>query len=165
MAAGIPPPPLNSPNGSYYWLEWYTNLTNYLNGTNIPWGNLNFSQSNIHDIVNRHHNSLSTVQGGTAGGDSTGTGNAWHLVGRGMVQGGVATGFPTGWTVSGGAGTYTLTHNQGFAFPTLGATATSATPGVLVQYINYPSINTLTIHLTNPSGTTTDGDFTLAVYL
>lgn len=64
MAAGLPPPPINSPSGSYYWLEWYTGLTNFINGTNIPWGNLNFTGSNIADIQARAHNSLSPIQGG-----------------------------------------------------------------------------------------------------
>lgn len=157
MAAGVPPPPLNSPNGSFYWLEWYTNLTNFLNGTNIPWSNLNFNGSNIHDILTRHHNSLQNVQGGTALGDVTGAGNAWHLTGRGMVQGGTGTGFPAGWTVS-GSNPYTITHNLNLAFPSLGATATSMTSGVTVQYIDCSNANTTVVHLSAA------GDFTIAIY-
>lgn len=164
MAVGVPPPPLNSPNGSYYWLEWYSNLTNFLNGQNFPWANLNFSGSNIHDIITRHHNSLQTVQGGTAAGDANGTGNAWHMTGRGFVQGGVGTGFPTGWTISGSGGTYTITHNLNKTFPNIGATATSVTTGVLVQWIDCSNPNTVIVHTTNPGGTATAGDFTLAVY-
>lgn len=164
MPAGVAPPPLNSPNGSYYWLEWYTNLTNFLNGTNIPWVNLNFTNSNIHDIVTRNHNSLQNVQGGNAVGDVNGTGNAWHLMGRGMVQAGVGTGFPTGWTVSGSGGTYTITHNLGKAFPNLGATATSMTSGVLVQWVDCSGTNVIIVHTTNAAGTTTAGDFTVAIY-
>src|SRR5579864_4747358 len=119
MAAGVPPPPLNSPSGSYYWLEWYTNLTNFLNGSNIPWSNLNFTGSNIHDILTRHHNSLTTIQGGNAGGDAGGSGNAWHMAGRGYVDAtGVATAIPTGWSVAHtGTGLYTITHNTGLAGP------------------------------------------------
>lgn len=167
MAAGVPPPPLNSPSGSYYWLEWYTNLTNYLNGTNIPWANLNFTNSNIHDIVNRAHNSLTHVQGGNAGGDLSGTGNAWHMTGRGVVAGGgVGTGFPTGWTTSHtGTGTYTITHNLGLSSPNLGAIATSITPGALVQYIDCTgSTSLVTVHTTNASGAAADADFTIAIF-
>lgn len=158
MTAGVPPPPLNSPNGSYYWLEWYSNLTNFLNGTNIPWTNLNFTSSNIHDIANRAHNSLQAVQGGNAAGDTTGTGNAWHMTGRGMVQGGVGTGFPSGWTVSGSGSVWIITHGLGKAFPNLGAIATSVTTGVTVQYIDCTSTTAVVVHL---SGT---GDFTLAIF-
>jgi hypothetical protein len=158
MPAGVPPPPINSPNGSYYWLEWYSNLTNFLNGTNIPWANINFATSNIHDLVNRQHNSLTGVQGGNAVGDAGGSGNAWHITGRGMVQGGVGTGFPSGWTVSGSGSVYTITHNLNAAFPTLGAIATSVTGGVQVQYIDCSSTNQVVVHL---SGT---GDFTIAIF-
>jgi hypothetical protein len=118
MAAGVPPPPLNSPSGSYYWLEWYTNLTNFLNGTNIPWANLNFTGSNIHDIQTRHHNSLSSIQGGNAAGDAGGSGNAFHLLGAlfiGLVNStGTAIQLPASWTVS-GTNPYTVTHNLGLA--------------------------------------------------
>lgn len=113
MAAGIPPPPLNSPAGSYYWLEWYTTLTNFLNETNIPWTNLNFTGSNLTDIQTRNHNDLQNIQGGTT---STGTpGKAWHLKGAEFIGSctgaGVAISLPGGWTVSGGGGTVTVVHN------------------------------------------------------
>jgi len=165
MAAGVPPPPLNSPSGSYYWLEWYTNLTNFLNGTNIPWANLNFTGSNLHDIITRLHNTLQSIQGGNAGGDLTGTGNAWHMSGRGYVSSsGTGTGLPSGWSiVHTSTGTYTLTHNLGLASPNIGALATSNTTGVLVQWIDVSTTNTVVFHLTNTSGSATDGNFTFVV--
>jgi hypothetical protein len=166
MSAGIPPPPLNSPSGSYYWLEWYTSLTNVLNGTGYPWTALNFGSSNLHDIQTRHHNSLQNIQGGNTIGDLTGTGNAWHMSGRGYCDAsGVATGMPTGWSmVHTGTGVFTLTHNLGLAAPNVGATATSNTTSVVVQYIDVTVSNTVVFHLTNPSGTTpTDGAFTFLV--
>lgn len=164
MAVGVPPPPLNSPSGSYYWLEWYTNLTNFLNGTNIPWSNLNFTGSNLHDILTRKHNTLQNVQGGNAGGDAIGSGNAWHLVGRGYVtSGGTGTGFP-GWTVShSGTGTYVITHNLGTVAPNIFAVATSATSGVFVDWIDCTNANQVTVHLINNSIVTTDGDFALMI--
>lgn len=114
MAAGVPPPPLNSPSGSYYWLEWYTNLTNFLNGTNIPWSNLNFTGSNITDIMTRNHNDLQTIQGG----DVTGSpGKAFHMIGAQYIgqvaSAGTAVFLPTGWTVAGTGGVYTVTHSLG----------------------------------------------------
>ena len=165
MAAGIPPPPLNSPSGSYYWLEWYTQLTNVLNGTGYPWTALNFASSNLHDIQTRLHNSLQNVQGGNTTGALTGTGNAWHLAGLGYVtSGGSGTGMPTGWSISHtGTGTYLLTHNLTQVLPNIGAMATSQTSGVLVQWIDLATSGQATFHLTNPAGTATDGAFTFAL--
>ena len=166
MAAGIPPPPLNSPSGSYYWLEWYTQLTNILNANGYPWTSLNFGSSNIHDIQTRHHNSLLQIQGGSTVGDVSGSGLAWHMSGRGYVDSsGTATGLPPGWTMAHtGTGVYTLTHNLGLNSPNLGATATSNTTGVVVLWVDVGTSNTVVFHLSNPAGTTpTDGNFTFIV--
>lgn len=166
MSAGIPPPPLNSPSGSYYWLEWYTQLTNVLNGTGYPWTALNFASSNLHDIQTRSHNSLLQIQGGNTIGDLIGSGNAWHMSGRGYVTlAGVATGLPAGWSmIHTATGVYTLTHNLGILAPSLGAMATSNTSAVVVQYIDVSVVNTVIFHLTNATGTTpTDGNFTFIV--
>lgn len=116
MAAGVPPPPLNSPSGSYYWLEWYTNLTNFLNGTNIPWSNINFSGSNLTDIQTRNHNDLKNIQGGLTG---SLPGKAFHMLGLqylGFVaSAGTAVLLPVGWTVSSAGAVYTITHGLGLA--------------------------------------------------
>jgi|ERR1700744_1003191 len=114
MAAGVPPPPLNSPSGSYYWLEWYTSLTNFLNGTNIPWSNINFSGSNLTDLQTRNHNDLLNIQGGVTA--PTTTGKAWHMLGAQYVGQVSATGVVTGpsgvsaWTCVVTGGTFTVTH-------------------------------------------------------
>jgi len=164
MAAGVPPPPLNSPSGSYYWLEWYTNLTNFLNGTNIPWSNLNFTGSNIADIQSRSHNSLQNIQGGNATGTATPSGNAYHLIGYGYSNSaGTSVSVPPGWSVSHpSAGTYTITHNLGSSVPDYQTGATSNTSGVSVAYVdNTTSSSAITVHLvstTSPS-TATDGSF------
>lgn len=162
MAAGVPPPPLNSPSGSYYWLEWYTNLTNFLNGTNIPWANLNFSASNIHDIVARNHNSLQNVQGGSANGAAIPTGNAYHSMGYGFSDSTAANvSVPGGWTVTHTAtGVYTVTHNLALTTPDYMAMATSNTTGVLVQWVDTSNTNTIIVHTTNPGGTATDASIT-----
>lgn len=114
MPAGVPPPPLNSPSGSYYWLEWYTSLTNFLNGQNIPWSSINFTTSNLADIQNRFHNSLEGIQGGNASGTTAPTGNAYHLLGAqylGFVaSSGTAVTLPSGWTSSAAGAVYTITH-------------------------------------------------------
>lgn len=119
MPAGVPPPPLNSPSGSYYWLEWYTSLTNFLNGQNIPWSNLNFTGSNIADLQTRLHNSLTGIQGGNASGTSAPTGNAYHLLGHeyiGLIAGaGTPVSLPPTWTSTVSGTSYTITHNLGLA--------------------------------------------------
>lgn len=161
MAAGVPPPPLNSPSGSYYWLEWYTSLTNFLNGTNIPWSNLNFSGSNISDIISRSHNSLTNIQGGTASGTAVPTGNAYHLMGYGYVNAtATSSSMPVGWTAALTAtGVYTITHNLALTVPDYMASATSNTTGVLVQWVDTSNTNTIVIHTTNPTGTATNASF------
>jgi hypothetical protein len=165
MAAGVPPPPLNSPAGSYYWLEWYTSLTNFLNGTNIPWSNLNFSGSDLADLQTRNHNELTNIQGGTATGTTPGGGLAWHMAGVGYVTAaGVATNLPTSWSINKtGTGVYVLHHNLSQVLPNIGVVATSQTSGVLVQWVDLTTATQATFHLTNPAGTATDGAFTLIV--
>lgn len=163
MAAGIPPPPLNSPSGSYYWLEWYTNLTNFLNGTNIPWSSLNFTGSNIADIQNRYHNSLTNIQGGNASGTASPTGNAYHLMGYGYVTiDAVDPSLPAGWTVvANGSGVYTITHNLGLTSPNYQAGATSNTSGVVVTWCDTSDADTLVVNLgaVGSLSTGTDGAF------
>lgn len=167
MAAGIPPPPLNSPNGSYYWLEWYTQLTNILNGTGYPWTSLNFRGSNIHDILTRNHNSLQNIQGGTAtAADAGGSGNAYHLVGTGFVDA-TATNkkLPAGWSVvHTGTGVYTITMNLSLTPPNFLAGATSNTAGNVVQWIDVSGTNSFIVYTTNSVGTTaTDSAFSFWV--
>lgn len=149
MAAGVPPPPLNSPSGSFYWLQWYSTLTDFLNGTNIPWANLNFTGSNITDIITRHHNDLQQIQGG----DGTGSGQRWHLKGSlfiGFVSGaGSAISLPAGWTVT-GTNPYTVTHSLGLAANTYVVTASAQSASSTVNRVDY---NTNTFVLTLSAAT------------
>jgi hypothetical protein len=163
MAAGVPPPPLNSPSGSYYWLEWYTSLTNFLNGTNIPWSSLNFSGSDLTDIQIRNHNDLQNIQGGT--GNNQSNGEFWHMAGCGYVSiTGVPTGFPAGWTAAHtSTGVFTVTTTLTEAIPNVSALATSNTLGVSVQWIDMSTSGTFVVHLVNSSGVATDGTFSLIV--
>jgi hypothetical protein len=161
MAAGVPPPPLNSPTGSYYWLEWYTNLTNFLNGQNIPWSDLNFSGSNITDIVTRDHNSLQAIQGGNASGTTGPSGNAYHSMGYGYCNATASSSSaPTGWTIALTAtGTYTITHNLNLTVPLYQAMAVSNTTGVMVVWVDTSSPNTIVVHTASSTalGTPTNG--------
>lgn len=166
MAAGIPPPPLNSPNGSYYWLEWYTQLTNVLNQTGYPYTGLNFSGSDIASIQTRNHNELTNIQGGNASGISPGSGNAWHMTGKGYVtSGGAGSGMPTGWAINhSGTGTYILTATGLPAVGSFGAIASSNTSGVVVDWVDISSAGSVTFHLVNRNtATAADGAFTFIV--
>lgn len=69
MANKIPPAPVGTLPGSSYWNDWYEKIRTLINsGTIIQlWSSINFSGSNITDIVTRNHNNLQSFQGGTAG--------------------------------------------------------------------------------------------------
>lgn len=167
MAAGIPPPPLNSPSGSYYWLEWYTNLTNFLNGTNIPWSNINFTSADIADIPARKHNELTSIQGGNASGTKTPTGNAYHLIGYGASDS-TATNIsvPSGWTVvHTGTGVYTITHNLGLTFPDYMAGATTNTTSAIVTWVDTSLTNSIVVHIASITGLGTAVDASFSFWI
>lgn len=66
--ATLPPPPTRAPDGSFAWLDWYNKLQQFVSqGGVVPWANIDFTGSDISDIVNRNHNSLTSIQGGTTG--------------------------------------------------------------------------------------------------
>ena len=63
--ATLPPPPTHAADGSYIWLDWYRKLYAYVAGGGaIPWSAIDFTGSNISDIVTRPHNVLQSIQGG-----------------------------------------------------------------------------------------------------
>lgn len=69
MANKIPPAPVGALPGSSYWNDWVEKLRNLVNSGTIVqlWSSINFSGSNITDIVTRNHNNLQSFQGGMAG--------------------------------------------------------------------------------------------------
>lgn len=69
MANKIPPVPVGSAPGSAFWNDWYEKLRNLINSGTISqlWSSLDFTASNITDIVTRSHGSLQSFQGGSAG--------------------------------------------------------------------------------------------------
>jgi hypothetical protein len=68
MAFNFPPPPvINKDQGSYAWLHWYQILHDYLTNIGVlSWTVLNFDSSTIVDIVDRKHNDMQNMQGGSA---------------------------------------------------------------------------------------------------
>lgn len=68
MANPLPPPPTKSPDGSYAWVDWYRQLQQYVSQSgSVPWSVIDFAGSDIADIQQRDHESLSSFQGGTSG--------------------------------------------------------------------------------------------------
>ena len=69
MAVILPPQPIGVPPDSGLWNDWYQKLRDLINNgaVTVTWSNINFIGSNITSIVNRAHNNLQSIQGGTAG--------------------------------------------------------------------------------------------------
>lgn len=68
MSGTLPPAPINEPQGSFAWQQWYSQLSNlYSVSGAIPWSAINTNGSNITDIASRAHNNLQSTQGGTSG--------------------------------------------------------------------------------------------------
>jgi len=155
MAVGIPPPPLNSPDGSYYWLEWYSSLTNFINGQNIPWSNLNFAGSNITDIITRNHNDLQNIQGGDVN-------FRYHLVGIGSCSADAsAQSLPNTWSLThtAASGIYTIVHNQ--AIPVTSSIIVATSTGSAVTWCTGTTTdtNSFSIHTYSNTGVPTDQAF------
>lgn len=62
----IPPPPVTSEDRSI-WNNWYVAVKDAINNlrAGLTWLNLDFTSSNITDIVNRSHQNLQSLQGGS----------------------------------------------------------------------------------------------------
>lgn len=63
----LPPPPIQSDAGSFIWVDWYNQLSQYLNTANsVPWSVVNKAGSKLSDIAIRDHVMLTAVQGGNS---------------------------------------------------------------------------------------------------
>lgn len=64
----LPPTPIGVPPGHSFWNDWYEKLRNIINNiSSLAWNLIDFTGSNITDIVTRNHNDLQNIQGGSAG--------------------------------------------------------------------------------------------------
>lgn len=63
----IPPPPISSEDKTI-WSNWYVAVKDAINNlrADLKWSNLDFTGSNITDIVNRSHQNLTNLQGGSS---------------------------------------------------------------------------------------------------
>lgn len=64
----LPPPPNPDADvNDYSWRDWFRQLRDYLvSRGEILWSQIDFTGSNIKDIVTRKHNDLQTIQGGSS---------------------------------------------------------------------------------------------------
>lgn len=69
MAVILPPTPQGVPPGHSFWNDWYEKLRTIVNSGSVSvlWSNINFAGSSLADIATKEHNTLSSVQGGSAG--------------------------------------------------------------------------------------------------
>lgn len=74
MTFKLPPTPVGVPPGHAFWDNWYEQLRSFINEgqTTVQWSNIDFSLSNLTDILTRDHNDLQSIQGG-------GVGEKYHL--------------------------------------------------------------------------------------
>lgn len=140
--ASLPPPPSNSPPGSSVWLEWYRQLRDFLvaSGGTIPWASVSKTGSNLTDLATYQHNTLQSLQGGTAG-------EYYHLTSAqatDLTNGGTTTLHdhlirPKNYTpatltvVAGTLTTGTVTNLQARGGTTVVVTEVVATPGFTVE--------------------------------
>jgi hypothetical protein len=69
MAANtqLPPIPNNPITDVFVWRDWFYQVSQVLTQqASIAWTSLNFTGSNLRDIVTRQHNALQDIQGGIA---------------------------------------------------------------------------------------------------
>jgi hypothetical protein len=61
----IPPPPLSTKDQGV-WATWYIRVKDAINQLrdSLSWSSINFTGSNLTDIVTRNHNDLKNIQGG-----------------------------------------------------------------------------------------------------
>ena len=67
MAIQLPPIPNNPITDVFVWRDWFYKVSQLLGEqAGIAWTTINFSGSNLRDIVTRQHNALQDIQGGIA---------------------------------------------------------------------------------------------------
>ena len=69
MSINLPPPPILDNQSNFSWLDWHRQVQVFTKsaGSTANWSSINFTASNITDIVNRDHGNLQGLQGGGAG--------------------------------------------------------------------------------------------------
>jgi hypothetical protein len=67
MAVQLPPIPNNPITDVFVWRDWFYKVSQLLGEqAGLAWTTINFTGSNLRDIVTRQHNALQDIQGGIA---------------------------------------------------------------------------------------------------
>jgi hypothetical protein len=67
MAIQLPPIPNNPITDVFVWRDWFYAVSQLLSQqAAIAWTSINFTSSNLRDIITRQHNALQDIQGGIA---------------------------------------------------------------------------------------------------
>jgi len=67
MSVQLPPIPNNPITDVFVWRDWFFTISQLLvQQASIAWSSLDFTGSNLQDIVTRQHNALQSIQGGIA---------------------------------------------------------------------------------------------------
>lgn len=67
MAIQLPPIPNNPITDVFVWRDWFYKVSQVLGEqAGLSWTTINFTGSNLRDIVTRQHNALQDIQGGIA---------------------------------------------------------------------------------------------------
>jgi hypothetical protein len=67
MAIQLPPIPNNPITDVFVWRDWFYKVSQVLGEqAGLSWSTINFTGSNLRDIVTRQHNALQDLQGGIA---------------------------------------------------------------------------------------------------
>jgi len=85
MAVKLPPPPIfDDPNG-FGWQDWQRQVQAQVKNTSeaLPWSSIDFTGSNLTDILTKEHNALQSTQGGTAGEKYHLTASQWTAINNG----------------------------------------------------------------------------------
>ncbi len=66
MAIKLPPPPIQDNDLNQNWKNWFLKVKDLLTGvSSLSWSLIDFTNSKITDILDRKHNDLQSIQGGT----------------------------------------------------------------------------------------------------
>ena len=71
----LPPPPIFDQMGSMTWVRWFTAVNSELDATIATWGDIDFTGSDLADVVTRNHDDTQNKDGG-------GSGEFFHMTAR-----------------------------------------------------------------------------------
>jgi len=144
MAVQLPPIPNNPITDVFVWRDWFFKVSQLLvQQASIAWSSIDFTGSNLRDIVTRQHNALQDIQGGISN-------QYYHLS---AVQYATVSSFPSvPFTVpNGGTGATTLT---GYVYGNGSSVMTASTTIPYSVLTGTPTLGTMAAQNTTSYSTT-----------